>query len=295
MLTKRSASNGVQYNCSAATISDEPLIERYVRDPQTLAINTRLEIESRLVKDEQARAIADFYETYYEELDGLADFVPPELERFIDTLFAPSFVIPLFPYVLQDSPTTSTQTAYHPAAAVEPVAVLVSHAPHALVCIITCTSLQQYRLYVLTTESDKRAHVLISFPELGQVIVTDAAGTANLTLHDSSIEASSFSTALLHFPIAEVELSTDQLHQIALAESSPTPLSAHDHLHISTDGETLLVHFDADETMYPETLLYVTCEPQDGEPQLFRVDQMNEPLQLTSVATDEALWLRFYA
>lgn len=57
---------------------DEARIERYVRFPATLAPAEHAAIAALLAADPAARAVASFFRSFYEELDGVeVDLEPP--------------------------------------------------------------------------------------------------------------------------------------------------------------------------------------------------------------------------
>ncbi len=66
---------------------DEQLIERYVRWPETLSSDLRATIQTHLAVDDVARATADFYRQFYEELDAQEEVPAAKLNAYLERLF----------------------------------------------------------------------------------------------------------------------------------------------------------------------------------------------------------------
>lgn len=271
---------------------DESNIERYVRYPDTLPAEMRQKIANAIEANANAQAIAAFYETYYDELDGLADYTPPEIERFINTLFSPVSVVPLFPHEPESTEVLSIQTSLNGhATTFDTVTLLASHIPHVLVCILRSRlDPQQYRLKVLADAPKKRAHVLVSFPELNQDLITDTQGIASF--HLPTPEALPYTTATLHFPIDEVYLSTDQLDKMRARNVASLPVLD---MQLSLDEKTRTLHLKAPTPHSFERISYVTGQSEEGTTQLFRIDHSQKEVTLATVTLDRPYWIRLYA
>lgn len=75
------------------TTSDETLLERYARAPQSLSVGQRRAAEALLGQSATARETLWFYQAFYDELEATPATLPPALTALLDHLF-PSLSAP---------------------------------------------------------------------------------------------------------------------------------------------------------------------------------------------------------
>ena len=66
---------------------DEHMIERYVRYPDTLSEEAQRSIEAYVQQDASAQTLAEFYRSFYQELDNLPQQAPHRVDAFVESLF----------------------------------------------------------------------------------------------------------------------------------------------------------------------------------------------------------------
>lgn len=195
---------------------DESLIERYVRQPGALSAQERRVAVEVLETHPAARALADTLQTFYREFDALEETDAPRVERFMEGLFPEPRVIPLRPFRSEPHDAGSSHkallAAMSPSAQerFETVATLASEAHGVLVRLLCDRSSNTYRLYTLAENEERRAHVVISFPELALNLVTDEQGRVDFSLNAEAVDWTSI-RAVLRLPVATWEVSPRQL------------------------------------------------------------------------------------
>lgn len=195
--------------------SDERRIERFVRRPGSMDEEQRREAERLIGLDPGAAAYARFLSGFYERLgEESSDPADSRVEAFVQRLFgegkrsrdpdkkqnesAPA-VTPIEPYGSGSSvrPTVLAADTALPARdssaekrSTDPsgrkrflmLAALASGDDRVLVRVVGDRATGRGRLYVLSEQAERQAHVVVSFPELGLDLVADEEGQATFDL-----------------------------------------------------------------------------------------------------------------
>lgn len=168
---------------------DERLIERWIRAPGRLLPDERRRVEALVEASPAAAALAEELRAFYDDFDALGDAVPVQVDAFVDALFPQVNVVSLHPYrpptrksVGEEDQTpvlaaaTSSQHVY------ERLATLTSPDGDALVRLLAEQGTERCRLYVVTDRPERRAHVLVSLPDVPVYLPADENGRLTFTL-----------------------------------------------------------------------------------------------------------------
>jgi hypothetical protein len=263
---------------------DEPRIERYVRRPGTMGAEERRAVERLIEDDPGAAAYAEFLRGFYERLD--AGRAPDRVETFVDDLFGGNPVISVQPFrpSLEARPTV---LAAETAASSEErrfsvLATLAAEADQVLVRVVADREAEQGRLYALAEPPARRAHVVVSFPDLGLDLVTDEEGRRAFDL-PSEIEADQWceARALVRQPVATGRVDPASTVTLDLPSGGP--------LHCRRKGGTLTAWLEGEEATGPSLM---TVTRPEAAPHLLRL-QGSSPRQCT-VDGEASLTLRLY-
>lgn len=196
---------------------DEQLIERYVRRGSSLSVRERQAAEALLARSPAAREIAGLFSAFYEALAGLEAEQAPAVAAFLDRLFPPARIIVLHPYQALGESETSEGTVLAAKTSGSPrgfetLATLASPEDHVLVRLLWNHAAHQGRLYAMAGEPEKRAHALVTFPDLDLHLVTDEHGRADVALTPEQVQADWVSArATLRLPLAVCSLKAEHL------------------------------------------------------------------------------------
>lgn len=164
------------------TPDDERTIEQYVRRPDALGAQDRRAAERLIAEDPGAAAYAEFLRGFYDRVDEESASPPSDrVEAFVEDLFQEEkAVIPVQPFRPRREPRPTVLAADTAAPADERrfsvLTTLAAEAEDVLVRIVKDRDTGEGRLYVLAEPPERRAHVVVSFPDLGLDLVADEEG-----------------------------------------------------------------------------------------------------------------------
>ncbi len=271
--------SGELHTRSDAVINDA-VIERYVRDPATLAVSVVRAIEELLEQDPGARRLAEFYRSFYDELEHLPDHSASSVEMFITSIFPSPHVVPLFPvemktqgraFSLQEEgieiPASGAATFY------DPILLLGSKESGVVVCLLReQRDRKRCRLYVLMTDLARRPNVIISFPEINFDVFV-RSGTADLLFPDSDVDSDQLRAAILRFPVFEIEYRPD-------GHFSPPLRKVSDSRFALPTGHVLEIHsgpggddtsLSTGDAAYPTSIRRVAIVTEEGSTYIMKV------------------------
>jgi hypothetical protein len=200
---------------------DEPRIERYVRRPGTMGAEERRAVERLIEDDPGAAAYAEFLRSFYERLDADAGRAPDRVETFVDDLFGGNPVISVQPFRPSREARPTVLAAETAASSEERrfsvLATLAAEADQVLVRVVADREAEQGRLYVLAEPPARRAHVVVSFPDLGLDLVTDEEGRLEFGLPANvTAEQWADARAVVRCPVATGELAPSSSATLSL-------------------------------------------------------------------------------
>jgi hypothetical protein len=250
------------------TPSNEAAIEQYIRRPDAMSEEAQCEVERLLDRDPGAAAFAAFLRGFYDRLDEEArTAAAAQVDAFVEDLFAEdpdASVISLQPFQprREARPTVlaaETETSSE-ARRFSVLTTLAAEAEQMLVRIVGDREKNQGRMYVLTDPPEQRAHVVVSFPELGLDLVANEQGRLAFDLPpDVGPEQWNEVRAVVRRPVAREQLSPGNVATL--------PLPSGTDLHCERDGGVITASA-ADDNGAPT---FVTVTPPDETPLLMRL------------------------
>lgn len=197
----------------------EEEIELYLRAPESLSEETRMEIAAALQHSDEARSLAESIRHFYRAFDRLGEEQLGDLERLVDKLCAPGRVIRLTPLRYRPAGPASNQGVPQTlmAAASEPAAPprltsasFADESQAMMVRVLHDRTTGSCRVFVMADELEKREHTLVTFPSLDLVVPTDSSGQASFPAPEGmSPDAWSDLESLVHFPIGACQVDLD--------------------------------------------------------------------------------------
>lgn len=163
---------------------DERHIERFVRDPGSLPAGRRQAIQRLIKADAGARAYAEFLQGFYARLKEEPPASSKErVDAFVEELFqepSEKNVLSLRPFRRRAEPGPTVLAAETDAPEsgrrFSVLTTLAAEAEDVLVRIVEDREADEGRLYVLDESPERRAHVIVSFPDLELDLVADEEG-----------------------------------------------------------------------------------------------------------------------
>lgn len=256
---------------------DERLIERFVRDPDRLPNDQRRAVERLIEEDPGARTYAEFLGDFYGRLDN--EPLPPSGDRvdeFVEGLFEEEAVVPLRPFQPPRDARPTVLAADTDSARAEAPAderrfavltTLAAEEENLLVRVVKDRDTGRGRLYVLADPPERRAHVVVSFPDLDLNLVADEEGRTTFAMP----------TGISPKQWAEVHAVVR--HPVAARAVGP--------------GEEVAVHLPDGSTLLGERedeVLRVAVEPHGGSlPSHFTVASQDDSARLFRLRTSSPL------
>jgi len=272
-------------------VEAERLIERHLRRPEALAEEERQRVEQLLATDAAAEAYADFLRAFYQRLGeeegrGKSDRV----EAFVDALFEDDTdsVVEVRPFRPRSGSQSTVLAAATQTASDERrfsvLTTLAAEQQEVLVRVIGDHDTGRGRVYVLTDPPIRQAHVIVSFPDLGLDLVTDADGRRTFELPpEVGPDEWEETVALVRRPVA------DRFLEPGSAASLDGPAGATTECRY--EDETLTVTLQGEEGNGGAALL--TVEPVDKAGRILLRLRDREPERHTLPATEKLL-IRLY-
>lgn len=167
---------------------DEQLIEQFVRGPEQLSEERRQSAERLIDEDPGAQAYAEFVRGFYQRLESESSPSSSDrVEEFVEGLFSENenAVVPLQPFrprresrptVLAAETRTTDPHVSSDERRFSVLTTLEAETENLLVRVLGDRKTGQGCLYVLSEPAERRAHVVVSFPELGLDLVADEDG-----------------------------------------------------------------------------------------------------------------------
>lgn len=284
---------------------DEHAVERYVRYPESLGPEERRAVERSLATNPGARVVEALYREYYDILEEIRREERPRIESFIASLFPTRSVVPLFPLDSTTSRSGRSLSTLIPSnrrngslSLFRPVLVLASRDADLLVSILQDhEEPSSLKLYVLATDERRRAHVLITFPDVESQVVTDPSGAANFCLPADAPDAKSLKTAVLHFPVAEIRRQDDRWEAVRAASPTGANRIALDSGHefsLERDDRTCTLVLEAGIAEPPESIGHVVVTTANGTVLRMQVQDGCGRLCLTESPVPLTLTVRVY-
>lgn len=275
------------------TPDDERLIETYLRRPDTLSASQCRAVEERMGRDRAASAYAAFLVSFYDLLDDESRRAPAApVEAFVDNLFGGDSlpaVVPVRPFQVQQS-SRPTVLAAATAQATDDrrysvLTTLAAADEDVLVRVIGDREAGRARLYVLSDPPEGQSHVVVSFPDLGLDLVTDAEGrlTFDLPRGVGPTEWNDAS-AVVRRPVATGRLMPESTRYLDGNQGT--------HLRCTWEDETLTV--SQEDAATGSALSLLTTEPAN-EPTSRTLHRLDEDPSVHHVSrTEGGLVLRVY-
>lgn len=186
--------------------STEALIEKFVRFPEELDENTYSLIASEIDRDPAFRALMEFYESVYLELDRLPTRTPSQLEDFISSIFPIPQVIPLLP-IERERTSEAKMSVLLPG--VDPRGQLVIRTPLVLlgskevnivvVFLNDIESKERWHVQLYAIDPANRCSVLLTVPEIALDLFI-ANASADFTTPDLEDDLQKLASAILRLP-----------------------------------------------------------------------------------------------
>ena len=167
---------------------DEQLIEQFVRGPEQLSEERRQSVERLIDEDPGAQAYAEFLRGFYRRLEAGPTTSPSgRVEAFVEGLFSENenTVVPLRPFqsrqesrptVLAAETRTTDPHVSSDERRFSVLTTLEAETESLLVRVLGDRKTGQGCLYVLAEPAEQRAHVVVSFPDLGLNLIADEEG-----------------------------------------------------------------------------------------------------------------------
>ena len=267
---------------------DEVPIERYVRHPGSMGAEERRAVERLIEQDPGASAYAEFLRGFYERLDEESGQAPnARVDAFVDNLFESSeTVIPVQPFqpprdarptvLAADTETPGGESRF------SVLTTLAAEAEEMLVRIVGDRDTNQGRLYVLANPPARRAHVVVSFPDLGIDLVADAEGRRAFDLpSEIGVAQWAEARALVRRPVATEEVEPSSTATVDLPSGGM--------FQCRRQAGTLTASIEAEGAVGPSLL---TVGGPDRSPRLLHL-QYSSPAECT-VSGEGELRLRLY-
>jgi len=159
---------------------DEEIIEQYALNADALRGVEQSAVQSHLDTCEICRELYRYFADFYREVNQNLKTTAPAVDEFHAGLYP---VIPLQPYSIREqgekkrymtvlAAMSETQTNERFAS----IATLASEEQHAVVRILQDNSTNRWKIYVIIDDPAKRAHAMVSFPDVSMDFVTDSRG-----------------------------------------------------------------------------------------------------------------------
>jgi hypothetical protein len=271
------------------TPDDERTIEQYVRRPDALGAEDRRVVERLIAQDPGAAAYAEFLRGFYDRMNAESASAPSDrVEAFVEDLFQEEekAVIPVQPFRPRREPRPTVLAADTAAPADERrfsvLTTLAAEAEDVLVRVVKDRDTGEGRLYVLAEPPERRAHVVVSFPDLGLDLVADEEGRLTFDL-PTEIQPDQWADAraVVRRPVAT--------RAVAPGGETTVPVPSGGTLLGSRAEGVLTVEI---ESGGPGSPTFLTATPLTGSASLLRL-QASMP-QLCEVPPEAPLVLRLY-
>ena len=270
--------------------SDERHIERFVRNPKELPAERRQDVKRLIEADPGARAYAEFLRGFYDRLKEEPPATSSErVDAFVEELFQETSeepVVSLRPFRRRREPRPTVLAADTDGPGDERrfsvLTTLAAESEDVLVRIVEDRETGKGRLYVLDKSPKRRAHVIVSFPDLGLDLVADEEGRLAFDL-PTDIDADQWAEAraVVRRPVVTQSVAPDERQAISLPS-----------------GEALRARREDDRLKVaignggPDRPAFVTASPPSGSVHLLRLDAPAR--QDCEVPSEAPLMLRVY-
>lgn len=271
-------------------VEAERLIARYLRHPETLGEAARRRAEHLLARDAGAERYADFLRTFYRVLADEAERErSARVEQFVDDLFGASSTstVEVRPFRPPSGPRPTVLAAATRTDSDDRrfsvLTTLAAEQEEVLVRVLGDHETGEGRVYVLTGASAGPAHAIVSFPELGMDLVTDADGRQTFAL-PSAVDRGDWedAVAVVRQPVASRLLAPGSTVELGGPSGATATCRFEDgalivRLRTENEGVTALL----------------TGEPAEGDGRLL-LRLCDEGPERRSVSVDDPLRLRLY-
>jgi hypothetical protein len=280
--------------------ADEYLLDRFVREPETLSETERQKARRLAESSPAAAAYADHLRDFYALLDEeQGRETPSQVEAFVDGVFSetadekeekaspdqpagdrPPATVEARPFSSRRGarPTvlaaaTETTSDSDAGQRFQTYATLTASGGEVLVRVVGDRSTGRGRIYVLSGNPERRAHAVVSLPGLGLDLLTGETGTATFDLPNPENRIDwKEATALVRRPLATARLSPGETRSLQPAGSSASLQCRHEDGRLvarlpTGDGLAFLgVRFpDAPPRLLPLSEGPVTCSVPEDE------------------------------
>ncbi len=271
---------------------DERHIERFIRNPDSLSNDQRRAVERLIEKDPGARTYAEFLEDFYGRLDD-EPLTPSggHVDEFVGGLFQEEAVVSLRPFqpprgarpTVLAADTDSTHTdAPTGERRFTVLTTLSAEEENLLVRVMKDRDTGRGRLYVLADSSERRAHVVVSFPDLGFDLIADEEGRTTFAIPPGiSLKQWAEAHAVVRHPVAARAVGPGEEVAVHLPDGG-TLLG-------EREGRALTVAVEPHGGNVPA---YLTVVPRDDSARLFRLST-SPPLECNT-SPEAPLMLRVY-